>query len=563
MNKIKYTPRLNKHPYLLSALSLSLFISANAFAGPVIPDAGQISEELKKQPALTQPSAVELLKTDEDAEASSAASSVKIKVNAINISGNSLFSNSELSVLVDDLIGSEHNFAQINASVSRISRFYRDRGYAVARAYLPAQDLKDGVIEVKVLEGIVGAQTLDNQSRLSDDRANSMLADIKAGQPLKAEPVDRAVLLLSDTPGVGGARASLQPGASVGTSDLIINLDPAKAYFGNAEFDNYGSYYTGEYRVGGALAINSPLNIGDQLTIRGLSSNKNLTYARVAYQLPIGGSGFKLGAAYSDTRYKFSLDNAQLRGSASSASVYGTYPFIRSQATNLYGTMSLEQKDLSDEQVITTDKKVRLGNFGLAGNHQDGFFGGGISAFDSSLISGTLSLDAASLAQDSGVNSANSSGRFNRLNLNLNRLQRITDDDTLSVAVSSQYADKNLNSSEKFYLGGANGVRAYPQGEAGGDHGWMVNAELRHSFLNNLQGVAFYDAGSVKINHQAFLSSRNTRSISGAGLGLNAQYKMLQIKTMLAWPLYGGQATAEPMTVDRNPRLWLQMSGVF
>jgi hemolysin activation/secretion protein len=561
---MKHTYTRNKQPLLVSALSLSLLISANVVAAPVQPDSGQISQELKNLPALTQPSAVELLKTEEDdAEAANATSSVKIKVNAINISGNSLFSDSQLSALVDDLIGGDHNFAQINASVARISRFYRERGYAVARAYLPAQDLKGGVITINILEGIVGAQTLDNQSRLSDARVNSMLADIKAGQPLQAEPVDRAVLLLSDTPGVGGARASLQPGASVGTSDLIINLDPAKPYFGNAEFDNYGSYYTGEYRVGGALAINSPLNIGDQLTIRGLSSNKNLTYARVAYQLPIGGSGFKLGAAYSDTRYQFMFDNAQLRGSATSASVYGTYPLIRSQATNLYGTMSLEQKDLSDEQVITTDKKVRLGNFGLAGNHQDGLFGGGISAFDSSLISGTLSLDAASLAQDSGVNSANSRGRFNRFNLNLNRLQRITDDDTLSVAISSQYADKNLNSSEKFYLGGANGVRAYPQGEAGGDHGWMMNAELRHSFLNNLQGVAFYDAGTVKINHRAFLSSRNTRSISGAGLGLNAQYKMLQIKTMLAWPLFGGQATAEPVTVDRKPRLWVQMSGAF
>jgi hemolysin activation/secretion protein len=563
---MRFIPPFYEHPQLLSALSLSLLISANVVdATPVQPDAGQISQEFKKQPVLTQPSSVELLKTEEDAvEASSGASALKIKVNAINISGNKLFSNNELAALVDDLIGSEHNFVEINNSVAKISRFYRTRGYAVARAYLPAQELKDGVITIKILEGIVGAQTLDNQSRLSDTRVNSMLADIKVGQPLQVTPVDRAVLLLSDTPGVGGARATLQPGASVGTSDLLIDLDPAKAYFANAEFDNFGSHYTGEYRTGAAVAINSPLNIGDQLTIRGLTSNDNLTYARMAYQIPVGGSGFKLGGAYSDTRYKFMIDTSKFYGSASSASIYTTYPFIRSQNTNLYGTMTLEQKNLSDVQIATTtDKKVRLGNLGLAGNHQDGLFGGGISAFDSSLVSGKLSLDADTLRIDSGADSANSNGRFSKLNLNFNRLQRITDSNTLSIVLSGQRASKNLNSSEKFYLGGANAVRAYPQGEAGGDQGWMVNAELRRSFMNNLQGVAFYDAGAVNINHNAYLPGSNTRSISGAGLGLNAQYKILQIKTAVAWPLHGGQASAEPVTMNRKPRLWVQMSGVF
>lgn len=553
-----------KQPLLVSALTLSLCISTHVIAAPVIPDSGQISQELKQQPVLTKPGTAEPLKAEDGAlDETNANSTVKIKVNAIHFSGNSLFSNTELSALVADLIGRVHNFAEINASVAKISRFYRERGYAVARAYLPAQDLKDGVITIKILEGIVGAQSLDNQSRLADARVNRMLADIKAGQPLQAAPVDRALLLLSDTPGVGGARASLQPGASVGTSDLLINLDPAKAYFANVEFDNYGSHYTGEYRLGAAVAINSPLNIGDQLTMRALRSNDNLTYARVAYQLPIGANGFKLGGAYSDTRYQFIFNKAELHGSASSASIYGSYPFIRSLATNLYGTMTLEQKNLTDVQIATTDKKIRLGNFGLAGNHQDGLFGGGVSAFDSALVSGNLSMDAISLAQDSGVSSANSNGTFSKLNITLSRLQRLTDDDTLSIAVSGQYADKNLNSSEKFYLGGANGVRAYPQGEAGGDQGWMMNAELRHSFLNNLQGVAFYDAGAVDINHHAFLTTRNTRSISGAGLGINAQYKMLQIKTAVAWQLYGGQASAEPVTMDRNPRLWLQMSGVF
>jgi hemolysin activation/secretion protein len=556
-------PHHHKYPQLLSALTLALLSSA-AFAATVQPDAGQISQGLNKQPLLTQPGTAELLKAqDAAAEQTGANSAVKITVKAITISGNTVFGDAQLTALVADLIGGEHNFAQINTRVARITGFYRERGYAVARAYLPAQDLKGGVIDIKVLEGLIGGQTLGNQSRLSDARANTMLAGLHTGQPLQAAPIDRAVLLLSDTPGVGGARASLQPGASVGTSDLLIELDPAKAYSGNIEFDNYGSYYTGEYRLGAALGVNSPLHIGDQLTLRALSSNNNLSYARVAYQLPVGGNGFKVGGAYSDTRYKFMFNAAELRGSASSTSLYGIYPFIRSQASNLYGTLTLEQKDLSDVQVATIDKQVRLASFGLAGNHQDGWFGGGITSFDGTLASGHLSMDAASLAQDSGANSANSNGGFSKVNFSLSRVQRLTAKNTLFLALSGQHASKNLNSSEKFYLGGANAVRAYPQGEAGGDQGWMVNLEARHQLTAQLQAIAFYDAGSVKINQDKFAAGDNTRHIAGAGVGLNAQYGWLQIKTAVAWRSTGGQPQSEPATLSNDPRFWAQLSGQF
>jgi hemolysin activation/secretion protein len=553
------------HPYpkLLSALTLALLSSAT-LAVTVQPDAGQISQELNQQPVLTQPGTAKSIQAQDDATAQTSANSeVKINIKAITISGSTRFGAAYLAPLVADLIGKEHNFDEINTRVARITSFYRERGYAVARAYLPVQDLKDGVIAIKVLEGFIGGQTVINQSRLSDARANTMLGGLHTGLPLQAAPIDRAVLLLSDTPGVGGARASLQPGASVGTSDLLIVLDPAKAYTGNIEFDNYGSYYTGEYRMGAALVVNSPLHIGDQLTFQALSSNKNLTYSRLTYQLPVGGNGFKVGGTYSDTHYKFMFNGVELRGSASSTSIYGIYPFIRSQVNNVYGTLTLEQKDLSDVQVATIDKQVRLTSFGLAGNHQDGWFGGGITTFEGALASGNLSMDAVSLAQDSGANSANSNGSFSKVNFNLSRMQRITAKNTLFLALSGQNASKNLNSSEKFYLGGPNAVRAYPQGEAGGDKGWMVNLEVRHQLTAQLQAITFYDVGLVKINHDKFAVGDNKRHIAGAGVGLNAQYGWLKIKTAVAWRSTGGQPTSEPATLSNDPRFWVQMSGQF
>lgn len=553
--------------FFCRALTIILLSSLSAHAARVAPDAGQTIRELQKQPELNQPKAITPLRLEEEAVSKKSTNDdVRIAVRAIHVSGNNVFTTGELEVLVASLIGGEHTISELDAGVARITAWYRERGYAIARAYLPAQEIKDGVVVIHVMEGLVGQQSINNQSRLSDEQVNTYLRDIKSGDALHVKPVNRALLLLGDTPGVGGARATLKPGASVGTSDLLIELDPSTPYTINFELDNYGNRYTGEYRLGAALALNSPLKIGDQIILRALTSDQSMTYARIAYQLPLGASGLRIGAAYSDSRYKLGREFASLQaeGSAISSSLYATYPFIRSQSSNFSGTLTWESKKLNDRTgvpITSVSKHVQLTNFGLAGHHLDVLGDGGLNSFELSLASGRLSMDAISLAAD--IATAQSNGAFARLAYNLSRLQRLTDSNMFFIAFSGQQASKNLNSSEKFSLGGANGVRAYPQGEGSGDKGWMANLELRHSFKDNLQGIVFYDAGSVAVNCKPFAASENKRAISGAGFGANANFAGMQIKAHMAWRTSGGQPTSEPAAPSRNPRLWVQASKQF
>jgi hemolysin activation/secretion protein len=546
---------------------MTVLACAIAQAAPVQPDAGQTMRDLQKQPLLTVPNVITPLRLEgEPVPKGFENKDVLIDVKSIHIEGVSIFSLGELDALLADLIGDKHSLAQINAGVARITAYYRTRGYIVSRAYLPEQDIRNGVVVIRVLEGVLDKQKVKNLSLLSDELANDYLQGIKSGSVLRSQLVDRALLLLSDTPGVGAARAGLQPGASVGTSDLLVELDPSKPYSANVELDNYGNYYIGEYRLGGALALNSPLNIGDQFSVRGISSGQNMSYVRVSYQLPVGHDGFKLGLAYADTRYALGKDFSVLggHGLATSSSVFATYPFVRSQTTNLSGTLTWETKKLTDQTdfpISLANKQVQLFNLGLSGNHQDTLFGIGMTALDASIVSGRLNMDALSMGND--IAGANSNGAYSKASYSLNRLQRVTNQDTLSFSLSGQEASKNLNSSEKFTLGGANGVRAYPQGEGNGDQGWLTNLEVRRSLLNQLQGLAFYDAGSVTINRNPFAVGVNTRHIAGVGVGLNAQYGWMQFKTSVAWRTSGGQPQSLPASVSSNPRLWAQLSGMF
>ncbi len=553
----------------LNALTALLLIQLNfvVHAAPALPDSGQTMRELQQQPELSAPKTTTPLRLEEEATASKsvAVDDARIEVKAVKVTGNTVFPADELEALATNLIGGEHTLAELEAVAMRITTHYRERGYVIARAYIPVQEIKEGVVAISVMEGRIGEWRVNNRSRLSDERANNYLNGIKSGDTLQAKPVDRAILLLNDMPGVGSARATLQPGASVGTSDLLIELDPSTPYAASAELDNYGNYYTGEYRLGGILALNSPLKIGDQITLRAMTTDQDMTYARLAYQVPVGGSGLKLGVAYSDVGYRLGKEFAALQahGTATSSSLFAVYPFIRSLTSNFSGTFTLEDKKLNDRIDATStfaDKRVLLVNFGLAGNHQSATGGAGATSFDLSLVKGNLSMDADSLAHDNLL----CNGAFTRLAYSINHQQRLTDTNSLSLSLSGQQASKNLNSSEKFSLGGANAVRAFPQGEGDGDEGWLVNMELRHDFTPALQGAMFYDAGSVSINRNPFVSgTANTRSISGAGLGANATMAGVQIKTYLAWRTSGGLPIAEPATLNRNPRLWLQASKQF
>jgi hypothetical protein len=105
---------------------------------------------------------------------------------------------------------------------------------------------------------------------------------------------------------------------------------------------------------------------------------------------------------------------------------------------------------------------------------------------------GNLSINSpTALAIDNA--SAQSNGSYTRFSYGANRLQRFTDSTFLALSMSGQTASKNLDSSEKFSLGGINGVRAYPQGEASGDEGYRGTVELRHNVIPNVQATVFYD----------------------------------------------------------------------
>jgi len=498
-----------------------------------------------------------------------AADQVKVLVRSLRVTGQTLYSEEELVAIAEFRPGSEMTLSELRGMAAKIANHYRRNGYVVAQAYLPPQDIREGAVTIAVLEGRYGKITLRNQSNLSDAQANRLLAGLNSGDVITIAPLESRLLLLSDIPGVN-VRSTLAPGDSVGTSDLIVEVTPARRVTGSVEADNAGNYYTGEYRVGATVNINNLTGNGDVASFRALTSGSGLKYGRASYQMQFGRA--TAGVAYTALEYRLGKEFAPLmaHGTAEIASVYGSYPLIRSRNDNLYVLGGYDYKTFQDKVDLTatvTDKTADVWWVGLHGNHFDNFAGGGANSYSVTQTFGDLDIETpAARAVDAAT--ARSNGNYQKTAYHAARLQRVTDRVSLYGAINGQFASKNLDISEKMGMGGPYAVRSYPVGEAYADEGYVVNLEARlllPKFSASMPGqmhlVGFADTGRVTINENPWTNEENHRRLSGAGIGLTwVDYNNFSLRTYWAHKLGNAKATAAP---DKDHRFWIQAVKYF
>ena len=547
-------------PVALFALSQSTFAAELPSAG------GQVQQI---PPAPTPQRAAPPLQIEQgDPAIMSASDNVKILVNALRVTGQTLYPETELIAITGFRPG-ELTLGELRAMASKIAGYYHRNGYFVAQAYLPAQDIKNETVTISVLEGRYGKVTLRNQSRLSDSLANGLLHGLDSGDIIAIGPLENRLLLLSDVPGVK-VRSTLVPGATVGTSDLLVDVLPGRTISGSVEADNAGNRYTGEYRVGATVNVNNITGHGDVASLRVLTSGPGLKYGRASYQIQLGKA--TAGVAYTALEYELGKEfkGLQAHGTAKIASVYGSYPLIRSRNTNLYALAGFDAKTFQDKVDLTsttTDKKVNVGWLGIQGNHHDKFGGGGTTSYALTHYLGDLDIETpAALSADAATARAN--GHYQKLTFHAARLQRVTDRVSLYGAINGQLASENLDISEKMGLGGPYAVRAYPVGEAYADQGYVVNLEARlllPKFYDRMSGqmhlVGFVDTGRVTINKNPWTTGDNNRTLSGAGVGLTWEdYNNFAVRTYWARKLGNEEATSAP---DKDGRFWIQLVKYF
>lgn len=517
------------------------------------PQAGDSLRILEDQQLTLPPSSEPELQAPTDVPVAAPQSDIPIPVREFRIEGNHSLPTEALLAQLQDLTGQTLTLAELYDAAERLTVYYREQGYLVSRAYLPAQEIgDDGIITIAIAEGRYGQVTLTNQSHLRDFVPRSMMGQLESGDAVTLKPLERQVLLFDDLPGTR-ASSSLAAGREPGQSDLIVTLKDEPRLSGTVTMDNYGNRHTGEYRVGTQLDVASPLGLGDAFSLYLLGTDEEQLYYMARYDLPVSPWGTRVGLSASKMDYELGgdFDDLDATGTADTLGVYITHPWLRSRSLNVRSLLQVERKDLTDELFdgfIVTDKTSENVTLGLSGDWRDTVGGGGVNAFNVSWVQGHLRGDSIDR------------GSFGKLQFSLLRLQYLTSKLSLYTALQGQWTDGNLDSSEHLSLGGPYTIRGYPAGEASADEGVLGTLELRYQWRTEWQFKVFVDGGYARLVRHPLQDDDHHRNLSSVGVGVDWQpHPQLTFNLTSSWRT-GEQPVSD---TERTPQVWGRMQWSF
>ena len=586
------------------------------------PDAGAIMRN-QPTPLMNAPSQMNPLQVPTSPAAKSG-SGAKIIPRDWDITGNTLISTPELldGSGIRDYLNQPQDVNGLAEAAQKVAMYYRAKGFLV-RAWLPEQTINpDGKVKIRVVEGRMGdVNVAPTQRVLSNERVTSTLfAAQPQGEILGMDQLERGLLLLNDLPGVV-VTPTLKQGSKPGTTDLELKVDTPLCKMceflpidgktatvnGILDYANAGVNSVGAHQFGGSLFINNPFGIGDQGTFR-LQGGSGNVYGRITYTVPVGYSGLRVGVAGSGMYYtlgdvpgtQFSKLNAD--GDAWVGGIFASYPIVRSSTRNLYAMSGFDTRryhNVSDPAGslvanVLSDKTINVGYVGLQGDSRDQLLGGGFNNASIYMSAGYLDLSANQAYRAADLVTAQSAGNYQKVTFTFSRLQYVADRFNFWANFAGQIATTNLDSSEKFSLGGPYGVRAYPVNEALADEGYLMNFEMRYdvckyrlcdtsygNIFENVQLVGFIDHGGVTLHNSTWTNSNitysstgqvgtapNNYTLSGGGFGINwispGDFALrFSVAQRIGTNPYRSANGGDVDGTHNTPQFWAQLSKYF
>ncbi len=455
---------------------------------------------------------------------SSQSDKTKVRIEAIRLTGNSMIATEELAAITSPYADKEMGLAELQKVAESITDEYRKRGYILARAYIPEQEIEDGVVEIAILEGRLSEIIIRGNKHYSAGFIRRAFTRVVEDKSIKASSLEKSLLLLNENPDLKGT-AVLQAGKGIGTTDIIVNVEDRYPFRMAMDYNNFGSRFVSRHRFGSEISFGNFFIEGSSFSVRGVmgSEPSDFLFGKASYFLPLNTLGTKLGFSSSGGNFEVGREFAELdiKGKTWSYGISLTHPLIKTRFQNLSGEFGFESKDSKQFLLgsLSSRDKTRMLKAGLNYDRTDSTGRNFVSFY---LLQGLGDALGGMGKNDPMSSRRGADNSFTRANLNLARLQRISDAFSLLLRGSSEVSTDSLVAGEQFPIGGSDSVRGYPQGEFLGDDGYNVSTELKVSPLPNkeiVQMAFFVDHGGVSIKNPP-AGTKSYRHLTGVGLGL-------------------------------------------
>ena len=521
--------------YIVAA---GLLGSVNLYATPFT-DTGSIYNQIKSNSERKiEKKAHPKYKTKKEEHASLQTANVGV-IKGFRVVGNDELTQQEINSVLNTYIGQELNALDIHNAAAALTAYYQKKGFFAEETTLSPKSIKKGIVVLIVDERHLekgGISVTNSGERIKSDKVLDLWNNTMKPGAMKQDEYERAMLLSNDFPGIS-AKADLYLGEEEGTDDLVITVTDEDVFNGNIDIDNFGSYYTGRTQLGTTLYWNSPTINGEEIVARFITTGKYSNYAYIDLAVPVLNNGTRVGVSFDYLDYE--LDHQKINesgdGTAWNAKVYAKYPIVRSEDLTVETELSYTHTAMKDNSATGQLDNSRLdkGILKLSGNRSDDYLLNGVTYFDVSLTVGDVKLKNQAHA-DLDAQTSNTAGNYTKLNFSFSRLQNLVGDLSTKISVDGQWASKNLDTSEKYFLGGPYSMAGYPVGQIAGDNAALFYADLRYDFYNmpwkgDFQLKAFYSYGWAKLlkDPDAYIAyysldkDANEMTVQTLGLGLS------------------------------------------
>ena len=531
---------------------------SHASSLPAPADAARIDVIPKQQVAPTTNNNITAPEASISVNAPEGSNKIAYELNNIKFKGNTRFSSDELTSVVSSHMGNV-TLDHLWKIAADITRYYRDEGYFLSRAYVPKQELDNSTATIHIVEGYIGHVTFENITS-HNIVIQQLTQQLKAQHPLSVAQLESYMLRLND---LGGINASgiLQPltDEEEGAVELVIAKANKVDEIGSININNHGSRFLGAYQATANASLNlfsvHTTNIYGSLSLPA----DELRYIGVQHKIPLYPKWeAQLLGSYVYARPGSDLSAFDIKSDAVNLGAGLYYKSIRQRQENLTLGMKLDLQNTNSDifsDVALSRDRIRTLDFSANYNLSDHW--NGYNIIDAHYRQG-VEWFGASNEGNPLLTRADADPDFSVFKIYALRQQFLPYHLSLHTAFSAQISDAPLFSSEEFGYGGRAFGRAYNPSEITGDQGVSSSVELRYAIPNlphtfSLTPYGFYDIGKIWEK-----GSTPDESASSAGVGMTVSHHSgISLDAGLALPLTKAQDT--PLYGNgSNPRFYVQ-----
>jgi hemolysin activation/secretion protein len=455
-------------------------------------------------------------------------SSIQIAVQKVMVMGGTLLRPADIQAITQVVEGKSVTLKDLRIVANAITQLYLDRGYITSRAFLAEQEIKDGIVQIQIIEGTVEKVEIAGLQRLNSAYVRDRVK-LGIGTPLNVNALEDQLRLLKADPLFKSVAASLRPGSTAGKSTVTVTVKEAKAVNGFVGADNYSNPNVGSERLGGVLSYRNVTGWGDELSASYYrSAQGGSNSVDFNYRLPINAMNGTIQLRVAPSRSKIINSPVDIRADAGLYELSYRQPLVRSPREELALSVGLA---VQNGQTFLAQSPTPFGNGPDAeGNSRTFVLKLGQDYIRRDLQGAWVARSQFNLGL--GVFNATTNagsipdGRFFSWLGQMQRVQRLGANHLLLAQAEVQLTPSSLLPSQQFVIGGGQSLRGYRQNVRLGDNGFRLSIEDRITFQKNELGasigqiVPFLDLGTVWNRSDNPNKLPSQRFLAGVGLGV-------------------------------------------